>query len=151
MTLAGVDLAGLDRSALAGLRRTAAAVAGQGVGLAESLDVLENCSLSRDARGLPADPERVDAWVDHLGCGRSSGAPSGCSPEASGSASRSPARLVAGVPLIVLDEPTSQLDETHAELVAEVLVSAAEAGHAVVCATHDPVVLAVAHQVLALG
>ncbi len=52
--------------------------------------------------------------------------------------------LVAGVPLIVLDEPTSQLDETHAELVAEVLLSAAAAGHAVVCATHDPVVLAVA-------
>ena len=151
VALAGQDLAGLDRSALAGLRRTAAAVAGQGVGLAESLDVLENCSLSRDARGLPPDPERVDAWVDHLGLrpfvGRAVGLLSGGERQRVAIARA----LVAGVPLIVLDEPTSQLDETHAELVAEVLVSAAEAGHAVVCATHDPVVLAVAHQVLALG
>ncbi len=148
--LAGQDLSALDRSALAALRRTSAAVAGQGVGLAESLDVLENCSLSRDARGLPADPDRVNAWVDHLGLrpmvGRAVGLLSGGERQRVAIARA----LVAGVPLIVLDEPTSQLDETHAELVAEVLVLAAQAGHAVVCATHDPVVLGAADHVLAL-
>jgi ABC-type lipoprotein export system ATPase subunit len=149
--LAGQDLAALDRGRRAGLRRTSVAVAGQGVDLATSLDVVENCALSREARGLEPDPDRVAAWVDHLELhpllGRAVGLLSGGVRQRVAVARA----LVCGAGLVVLDEPTSQLDETHAELVADVLVAAARAGHAVVCATHDPVVLAVADEVVTLG
>ena len=53
--------------------------------------------------------------------------------------------------LAVLDEPTSQLDEAHAETVALALADAATRGCAVVVASHDPVLLDVADDVDALG
>ena len=51
---------------------------------------------------------------------------------------------------MVLDEPTSQQDEAHAELVADVLASAAATGTALLCATHDPVLSAAAGEVITL-
>ena len=59
--------------------------------------------------------------------------------------------LVVDPVLAVLDEPTSQLDETHAATVADALAAAACRGVAVVVATHDPAVLAVAHDILDLS
>ena len=47
--------------------------------------------------------------------------------------------LGADVPLVLLDEPTSQLDEANAERVAALLRAEAATGTAIVCATHDPV------------
>ena len=58
--------------------------------------------------------------------------------------------LVVQRPLVVLDEPTSQQDEVHAERVTAVLVAAAAAGAAVVCATHDPVLADAATHTIAL-
>jgi peptide/nickel transport system ATP-binding protein/energy-coupling factor transport system ATP-binding protein len=58
--------------------------------------------------------------------------------------------LVVRRPLVVLDEPTSQQDEAHAELVATVLAAAARAGTAVLCATHDPVLVGAASCVVDL-
>jgi ABC-type lipoprotein export system ATPase subunit len=46
--------------------------------------------------------------------------------------------------LLVLDEPTSQLDEAAAELLAGVLRAAATSGCAVLVASHDPVLVAAA-------
>ena len=59
--------------------------------------------------------------------------------------------LVVQRPLVVLDEPTSQQDEAHAELVTTVLVAAARAGTAIVCATHDPVLAAAADETIELA
>ena len=59
--------------------------------------------------------------------------------------------LVMQRPLVVLDEPTSQQDEAHAEMVTAVLVAAARAGAAVVAATHDPVLAAAANTTIALA
>ncbi len=53
--------------------------------------------------------------------------------------------------LIVLDEPTSQLDRSTARLVAEVVRASANAGACVVCASHDEEIIAVADQVIDLG
>ncbi|MBV9193401.1 MAG: ATP-binding cassette domain-containing protein [Solirubrobacterales bacterium] len=62
------------------------------------------------------------------------------------------ARALAGAcGLLVVDEPTSRLDEASAGSVAALLAGAAAAdGHTVLCATHDPAVIRRADHVLAL-
>jgi ABC-type lipoprotein export system ATPase subunit len=53
--------------------------------------------------------------------------------------------------LLIVDEPTSRLDETSARSVAALLRrAAARDGHTVICATHDPEVIAHADEVLPL-
>jgi len=53
--------------------------------------------------------------------------------------------------LLIVDEPTSRLDEAHAAGVAEMLIDAAtEDGQTVICATHDPSVIRRGQEVLAL-
>jgi ABC-type lipoprotein export system ATPase subunit len=59
--------------------------------------------------------------------------------------------LVAGRALVLLDEPTAQLDEANAESLAAALVGAARSGAAVVVATHDPVVVAAADDAVPIG
>ena len=148
--LGGVDLSGLDRTARADLRRVVVAVSGQGGALAEPLDVEENLALARTARGLPDDPDVVAGTIDALGLhpvrGRAVRLLSGGERQRVAVA-RS---LVVGRPLVVLDEPTSQQDEAHAELVADVLAAAAAGGAALLCATHDPVLSAAAGEVITL-
>ncbi|HEY7050147.1 MAG TPA: ATP-binding cassette domain-containing protein [Jatrophihabitantaceae bacterium] len=142
--LAGVELGGLRRAARADLRREHVAVSGQGGALAEPLDVIENLALARTARGLPADPDLIDKVVESLSLtalrARAVRLLSGGERQRVAVA-RS---LVVERPLVVLDEPTSSQDEAHAEIVAHVLAEAAAAGRAVLCATHDPVLAAVA-------
>ncbi len=54
--------------------------------------------------------------------------------------------------LLIVDEPTSRLDEAHAGAVAELLVqAAAEDRQTVICATHDPEVIRHADHVVTLG
>jgi ABC-type transport system involved in cytochrome bd biosynthesis fused ATPase/permease subunit len=52
--------------------------------------------------------------------------------------------------LVVLDEPTSQLDEASAERLAGVLVAAAREGAGLLVASHDPVLVAAADHVVDL-
>jgi ABC-type lipoprotein export system ATPase subunit len=144
VTLDGEDLAGLDRSGLAALRRRAAAVVGQDVHLAETVPVAENLELARVVRGLPADAAGDAALLAGLGlapfAGREVRLLSG------GERQRTAvARALATSPrLLVLDEPTSQLDEASAERLATVLRDAAGGGRAVLVASHDPVLVAAA-------
>ena len=65
--LGGTELAALDRTARADLRRVVVAVSGQGAALAEPLDVEENLALARTARGL--DPDPVRGGRDHRRAG----------------------------------------------------------------------------------
>ncbi len=152
VTVGGRSLTGLGRDELAALRRSYVAVAGQGGGLVDALDVEENLGLARDARGLPRDQVVVDHWVDRLGLHalrqRRTGVLSG------GERQRAQVArvLVSGVGLAMLDEPTSQQDEANAERVVAALREAAvELGTAVVVATHDPVLVAAADRVSTLG
>ena len=149
--LAGTDLDGLDRTALARLRRSHLSVAGQSGSLLETLDVGENLELVRDARSLAPAPALVDSWIEALGLTPLRHRPvrllSG------GERQRvAVARALAVDPeLTVMDEPTSQLDEVNAERLVGVLVEAARRGLAVVVATHDPVLVAVADDVVIMG
>jgi ABC-type lipoprotein export system ATPase subunit len=63
------------------------------------------------------------------------------------------ARAVAGARgLLIVDEPTSRLDEASAELVAVLLARvAAERGQTVICATHDARLIRVADDTVRLG
>jgi ABC-type lipoprotein export system ATPase subunit len=54
--------------------------------------------------------------------------------------------------LLVVDEPTSRLDEARAAGVAELLARAAvQDAQTVICATHDPQLVRAAHEVIDLG
>jgi putative ABC transport system ATP-binding protein len=63
------------------------------------------------------------------------------------------ARAVAGRPLLLLaDEPTSRLDEANGRAVAALLAALArETGATVVCATHDPLVVEQADEIVPLA
>jgi ABC-type lipoprotein export system ATPase subunit len=53
--------------------------------------------------------------------------------------------------LLILDEPTSRLDEVNARTVAALLASAARTGHTVICATHDPQLISQADEIMRLS
>jgi len=141
VVLDGTDLSTLDRSGLAEVRRRSAAVVGQDVHLAETVDVRTNLELARVVRGLPPDAAGCAAVLAGLGltplAGREVRLLSG------GERQRTAvARALAVRPrLLVLDEPTSQLDEAWAERLAAVLRSVATDGCAVLVASHDPVLV----------
>ena len=142
--VAGVDLASLDRAQLADLRRRHIAVSGQSTALLDTMDAVENIDLVRVARGLPADPERVEEWIEALGLAAVRNRP--VRVLSGGERQRvAVARVLAAQPAIaILDEPTSRQDEAHAELVVAALLMAARHGIAVIAATHDPLLTAAA-------
>jgi ABC-type lipoprotein export system ATPase subunit len=53
--------------------------------------------------------------------------------------------------LLILDEPTSRLDEVNARTVGALLASAARTGQTIICATHDPQLISQADEVMRLG
>jgi ABC-type lipoprotein export system ATPase subunit len=151
VVVAGTDLATLDRAGLADLRRAHMAVAGQGAALLESLDVTANLEMARQVRGLAPESPDVGGWIDALGLGplrdRAVRVLSGGERQRVGLG-----RVLAVAPTIaIVDEPTSQQDEANAERLVAVLSAAAARGIAVVAATHDPVLVAAADDVLDLS
>lgn len=58
--------------------------------------------------------------------------------------------LVRGAELLVLDEPTTGLDDTSARVIREVMRAEADRGVAVLCVSHDPEVIAGADRLLRL-
>src|SRR4029453_11942151 len=129
----------LDRAGRAQLRRREGALVPQQSGLVPFLSARENVELGLEIRGLSADPSESLAAV---GLSERAGQRvSRLSPGEQVRVAGSRARPVGGS-LLLVDEPTARLDQANALRLATLLTTLArESGAAVVCATHDPVVI----------
>jgi ABC-type lipoprotein export system ATPase subunit len=129
----------LDRDARATLRSRDIGFVGQQPGLVPFLSARENVELALELRAMRGDVTEVLAAV-----GLAERAEQRLSRLSTGERARvAIARALAARPaLLLVDEPTSRLDQANAVAVAALLARLArEHETAVVCATHDPVVI----------
>jgi ABC-type lipoprotein export system ATPase subunit len=147
--LLGTALGALDRAARARLRREQVALVGQDPALVPFLSARENVELALALRRRPG------AAVDALGAvGLAERAEQRVSRLSAGERQRVAiaSALAAAPALLLADEPTARLDEANALAIASLFARLAhETGAAVVCATHDPLVVQQADGELALG
>jgi ABC-type lipoprotein export system ATPase subunit len=150
VSVLGTNIAQLDRAGRAAFRRDHIGYIGQQPGLVPTLSALENVELALALRGLPADAareslvavgleERIEQRVSRLSTGERGRV--------------AIARALAPRPeLLLADEPTSRLDQANAIAVGALFVRLArDYGAAVVCATHDPLLIEQADESLTLG
>jgi ABC-type lipoprotein export system ATPase subunit len=146
----GTSLAGLDRAGRAELRRRTLAFVSQTGGLTPFLGARENLELALALRGLP--PHGVDDALAAVGLAEHAERP--VAELSAGQRERTAlARaLVVRPRVIVADEPTARLDAANALALGGLLAEAARAtGAAVICATHDPLLIEQADAELSLS
>ena len=146
----GVALSGLDRAGRAELRRRRLAYVGQTLGLSPFLGARENAELALELRGLP--PDGVDDVLAAVGLAEHAERP--VAELSAGQRERAAlARALACRPMIlVADEPTSRLDGANALALGALLGELARSTEAaVICATHDPLLIEQADDVLSLA
>jgi ABC-type lipoprotein export system ATPase subunit len=140
----GRKLADLDREERAHLRRESIAVIGQDPGLTPFLSARENVELALALRELDAETSHERALDALAAVGLAERAEQRAARLSAGERQRvAIARaLAAGPSLLLADEPTARLDEANALTVGALFARLArETGAAVVCATHDPLVV----------
>jgi ABC-type lipoprotein export system ATPase subunit len=150
VAVAGRSLAGLTRSELADLRRRSVALVTQEPGLVPYLSALENVELglalrgsanggARDSLVAVGLEERLRHPVARLSAGERQRV----------AIARA---LAADVDLLLLDEPTARLDEGSAAATGALLaaLTSERPRTAIVCATHDPLLVERAADVLEL-
>jgi ABC-type lipoprotein export system ATPase subunit len=112
------------------------------------LTVRQHLRLAAQLRGLSTRDSQTEALLDRLGlAARANHLPGQLS---GGEQQRVGIAFAAlGSPtLLVADEPTGQLDHSTVDTVLDAFLAMADAGVAVVAATHDPVVARRAHRVV---
>jgi putative ABC transport system ATP-binding protein len=152
VTVDGVDLTSLDRAGRAGLRRAKIAYVGQQAGLIPHLSALENVELALALRGLEEGRFAALEALESVGLGERT--TQRVERLSQGERARvAIARAIASRPAVLLaDEPTSRLDGANAISVAVLLARLAQStGAAVVCATHDPLVIEQAESQISLS
>jgi ABC-type lipoprotein export system ATPase subunit len=149
----GRQLAELGREERAALRRDPIAFIPQDPGLTPFLSARENVEIALALRDLDAEGARRRALDALSEVGLAERAEQRVGRLSAGERQRvAIARaLAAEAKLLLADEPTARLDEANALAVGALFGRyARETGAAVVCATHDPLVVAEADDVLAL-
>jgi ABC-type lipoprotein export system ATPase subunit len=153
ITVDGHPLSARDGEQLAELRRRRIGFMSQDPAPIGFLSAHENIVLTLRIRGWDQGAADQTA-ADVLGlAGLSERASQRVSRLSAGETQRvALARALAGARgLLVIDEPTSRLDEANAATVAALLAHAASVrGQTIICASHDPAIIAEADAVLAL-
>jgi ABC-type lipoprotein export system ATPase subunit len=147
-------LGGCDGELLAALRRASVGYLPQEPSPVGFLSAEENVVLALRVRGYEAEAASERAAVALARVGMADRARQRVHRLSAGEGQRvALARALASARgLLIVDEPTSRLDEASAGVVADLLVrAAADEGQTVICATHDPEVIRRADEVLALG
>ncbi len=150
--LAGVDVAGLDAAALAGVRNQTLGFVFQAFNLLPRTSALENVELPLVYRGVPGAERRrrAKAALERVGLGaRLDHHPNQLS---GGQQQRvAIARAIVGEPRVVLaDEPTGNLDSRTSLEIMALFQELAAAGITVVLVTHEPEIAAFASRVLVM-
>jgi len=146
----GTDLAALDRAGRASFRREHVGYVGQQPGLVPTLSALENVELALALRNRPP----AGALEALVAVGLEERAEQRVSRLSTGERGRvAIARALAPTPeLLLADEPTSRLDQANALAVGALFIRLArDFGAAVICATHDPLLIEQADEILRLG
>jgi ABC-type lipoprotein export system ATPase subunit len=154
VVVCGESLSTLDRTARADLRRRQIALVGQEPGLTPFLSSRENVELVLALRGVEPDAATARSAAALATLGLEDRSEQRVGDLSTGERERvAIARAVAARPALLLaDEPTARLDQSNALAVGNLLMRLArESGTAVVCATHDPLVIEQADEELALG
>jgi ABC-type lipoprotein export system ATPase subunit len=149
----GVSLPALDRTARAALRRENVALIPQAPELLPFLSARENVELGLAIRGVLAERAGEEAREALEAVGLAERSDQRVSRLSAGERQRvAIARALASRPrLLLADEPTARLDQANALAVGILLAELARAsGAAVVCATHDLLVIEQADQQIAL-
>ncbi len=153
VSLDGVGLDTLSRDELAAVRRDRIGFVFQTFGLLEELTAAENVEVPLRLRRAPAEDRdhRVHEALELVGLGpRSRHFPD----QLSGGEQQRVAlarALVAEPPLVLADEPTSQLDSANSRAVAQILRDLVDArGLTAVVTTHDRIVVDVADRTVEL-
>jgi ABC-type lipoprotein export system ATPase subunit len=150
----GQEIAGWGPEARARLRRQRIGYLPQEPSPIPFLSAEENVVLALQLRGWAAHDARERAAVVLARVGLADRARQRVARLSAGESQRvALARALAGARgLLIVDEPTSRLDQANAMAVADLLAEAAGVdGQTVICATHDPEVIARAGAVLSLG
>jgi ABC-type lipoprotein export system ATPase subunit len=153
VTVAGRELDGLDRTELAALRRAHVALVTQEPGLIPYLTAAENTRLALALRERPEGEQAgVERVLADVALGHRVDTPAAKLSAGERQRLAVARALSAGTELLLMDEPTARLDEENAHAVARLLRQAARVhGLAVVCATHDPVLIEAADTILPLA
>jgi ABC-type lipoprotein export system ATPase subunit len=146
-------LTGWDREQLAALRRRRIGYMPQEPATVDFLSARENVVLVLQLRGVEPETAAQTATVLLSALGLEERAGQRVERLSAGEVQRvALARAMAAARgLLILDEPTSRLDEASAELVAELIRQAARSGQTVICASHDPRLTERADEVLGMA
>ena len=142
--VAGTSLSGLDATGRARLRRSHIGLVTQGTDLVPFLSAQESVELSLALRGVARDEAAVRAAATLADVGLAPLAGQRVARLSMGERQRvALARALAARPALLLaDEPTARLDEANARAIGLLFAELARKTEtAIVCATHDPVLL----------
>jgi putative ABC transport system ATP-binding protein len=135
----GTDLAGLNRHALAAVRRRSAGYVFQDLNLIPALTAAENAALPRELDGVKARTARREAIhaLEEVGMDELADR---FPDELSGGQQQRVAiarALVGPRRLVLADEPTGALDSTTGEMILRLLRARCDAGASAVLVTHE--------------